>query len=351
MHAPDTPIDPTIEDPPAETDVEPGPVLCILAHPLFNRLGNIAFRRADTDGTPLMIVPFGEREAGLPLRSLQQAFAIPDESEDGRMLGLIAESLDYITSLHIGDALPDEVTTGGASWRPTDAHRHTAGTRIRLQLLAWLDPEMARDASRAGGIEARIETDPALKSRIQAAFREAAKALDLPDGDAVIAIVARLTEELAFIEALRERLLARVTDLGARLGLIGRGFNRQDAKRREVLTQVQRLMRTAITQFRARFEDIDAQTGEIIATLRNADSQIAYIRSNRDGIYRSLRAWEPLLTQWAKASRDASADHWHAIEETYQFLARRYLPVSEWPNFNSLRQGGAPRKPANAMAW
>lgn len=338
-------LDPT--DPPDDA----GPVICQLDHALFTKLGSIQFRRADTDGTALMIVPFGEREAGVPLRSLQQAFAIPDESPDGRMLGLIAESLDYITSLRIGDHLPDEVVTGQASWRPAEAHRHLAGTRIRLQLLAWLDPAMAQDATLGGDIGARIETDPALKSRVQAAFREAAKALDLADGDAVVAIVARLTEELAYIEALRERLLARVTDLAGRIALIGRGFNRQDAKRRETLTQVQRLMRTAIVQFRARFDDLDAQTGEIIATLRNADSQISYIRSNRDTIYRSLRAWEPLLAQWAKAPPDIVADNWRDIEDTYQFLARRYLPVSEWPSSNSLRQVGGPRKPANTMAW
>lgn len=335
----------------AEDGDAPHPGICQLDHALFNRLGDITFRRAETDGTPMMIVPFGEREAGIPLRSLQYAFAISDDSADGRMLGLIAESLDYITCLRIGDRLPDEVVTGGASWRPAGRHRAIASNRIRLQLLAWLDPAAARDASQAGDFAERVDADPAFRAKVQAALREAATALELPDSDAVVALIARLSEEMAFIEALRERLLARVLELFTRLTAIGRGFNRQDAKRREVLTQVQRLMLTATSQFRARFDDIDAQTGEVLATLRNADSQIAFIRSNRDAIYRSLRAWEPLLTRWANTPPGDANAVWPAIDETYQFLARRHLPVSEWPNFNSLRQGGTPRKPASAMSW
>ena len=337
-------------DPDIQVAAETEPTLCRLDHAVFTKLGRVTFRRAETDGTPMLMVNFGEREVGIPLSSLKHAFGISDASDDGRMLGLIAESLDFVTSLQIGDPLPDEVITGAASWQPTAAHRLAAATRLRLQLLGWLDPEAARANVRAGDIGVRIETDPVLKAKVQAAFREAAVALEVADSDAVVALVERLSEELAYIEALRDRLLARVLELGGRLAGIGRGFNRKDAKRRETLTQVQRLMLRATGEFSARFKEIDAQTGEVIATLRNADSQTAFIRSNRDVLYRNLRAWEPLLERWAEAASDFEADVWPLMTDTYQFLARRYLPVSEWPNFNSLRQGGV-RKPMNAMAW
>ena len=68
-----------------------------------------------------MVVLLGEREAALPLRALQREFDIADESEDGRMLALIAASLDFVTSLRLGDALPAEVLSGEASWEPTPA--------------------------------------------------------------------------------------------------------------------------------------------------------------------------------------------------------------------------------------
>jgi phosphoserine phosphatase len=340
--------DDTLSDSPAGATVPRD--RCRLDHELFSRLGSISFRRADADGTPIMVVPFGEREAGVPLRSLQHAFNIGDETPDGQMLGLIAESLDYVTALQPGDLLPAEVVSGMASWEPNARHRQTAATRLRLQLLAWLDPAAARTACGAD-IGERLEADPALRAKVQAAFREAAAELELASMDEVVALVERLTEEFAFIEALRERLLGRVQVLTVRLGQLGHGAARMDQQRREAITQVQRLSGQALAQFRARFEEIDAQTGEIIATLRNADSQIAYIRSNRDTLYRSQRAWETVLETWRKADGAGSEAAWHAVSETYQFLARRYLPASEWPSFNSLRQAGAPRKPEHAMVW
>ena len=94
------------------------PELCILQHRVFTSFGEPLFRRAETDGTPVMVVKLGDREAAIPLRSLQREFAIADDSDDGRMLGLIAQSLDFISGLRIGDALPTEVLSGQASWEP-----------------------------------------------------------------------------------------------------------------------------------------------------------------------------------------------------------------------------------------
>ena len=70
---------------------------CTLTHRVFTSFGDPLFRQAETDGTPVMVVKLGEKEAAIPLRSLQREFAIPDDSDDGRMLGLIAQSLDFIT--------------------------------------------------------------------------------------------------------------------------------------------------------------------------------------------------------------------------------------------------------------
>ena len=108
---------------------------CRLEHPIFARLGEISFRRADSDGAPAMVIPLGEREAVVPLRALQREFAIADDSEDGQMLALIAESLDYVASLRPGDALPGEVLDGSASWQPEPRHRALVAARLRDQLL------------------------------------------------------------------------------------------------------------------------------------------------------------------------------------------------------------------------
>ena len=108
---------------------------------MFSRLGDPLFRRAESDNTPVMVVQLGEREAALPLRSLQREFGIPDDSEDGRMLATIAASLDFVAGLRLGDPLPAEVLTGAASWDPSSAHFQIAYAKLRLQLVAWLRPD------------------------------------------------------------------------------------------------------------------------------------------------------------------------------------------------------------------
>ena len=133
------------------------PDRCVLKHQVFTMLGTVSFRRARADGTPVMVVTLGEREAIVPLRALQREFGIGDDSPDGRMLGLIAESLDYVCGLSLGDRLPSEVLSGQASWEPTAEHRKRAFSIVKLQLLSWIDPDAADPAK--GDPIARLETE------------------------------------------------------------------------------------------------------------------------------------------------------------------------------------------------
>ena len=121
-----------------------------LQHRLFSGFADPLFRRAETDGTPVMVVLLGEREAALPLRALQREFDIADDSEDGRMLALITASLDFIAGLRIGDALPAEVLSGEASWQPSQQHLRLANAKLRLQLASW---------ARSGAVEDRSAMD------------------------------------------------------------------------------------------------------------------------------------------------------------------------------------------------
>ena len=73
---------------------------------------------------------------------------------------------------------------------------------------------------------------------------------------------------------------------------------RGDGSHLETLTQVRRLTGTALQQISLRFDELDAQTGEVTAALRNADSLRTFIRSNRDWLYRAQRAWQPLQAEW-----------------------------------------------------
>jgi hypothetical protein len=139
---------------------------CVLRHRLFAIMGAPMFRRSETDGTPVMVVLLGERTAAIPLRSLQREFQIEDASDDGRMLGLIAESLDYVAGLRIGDPLPQEVLSGNASWAPDQIHRQIADARLRLQLVRWLGAGADTPNLDAEAL-AQVADDPAMRQQVQ----------------------------------------------------------------------------------------------------------------------------------------------------------------------------------------
>ena len=87
----------------------------------------------------------------------------------------------------------------------------------------------------------------------------------------------------------------------------------------ETLNPVSRLCKIAMDGFRANFVDVDAQTGEIMAVLRNIGAQIKYIRTNRDNLYKRFWAWKELVDSW-------------------EFLAQRFLPENEWELFTKAQE-------------
>jgi hypothetical protein len=176
------------------------PEHCILQHRLFASFADPLFRRAESDGSPVMVVKLGDREAAIPLRSLQREFAIADDSDDGRMLGLIAQSLDFISLLRVGDALPTEVLSGQASWEPDLVHLEISKARLQWQLVAWLNSGTGAEtpALDAGSL-LQVADDPARKAQVQQAFAKAAEALGMPSREGVIQLVEELAQELAYI--------------------------------------------------------------------------------------------------------------------------------------------------------
>ena len=303
---------------------------CRLKHPVFTQLGEPLFRRSEADSAPVMVVELGDREASLPLRAIQREFAIEDASDDGRMLGLIAASLDFVTSLRLGDALPAEVLTGDASWEPTAEHVRLAVARVHLRLAAWEAGKGTEDNDALEGrtLIAAAEA-PAVQAQVAAACRKAAVELTLPGPEAVTARVEELTQELGYIEALRERLLNAVRAVTAKLSRMVQSW-RGDSTQLEVLTQVRALSGMALRSIGHRFEQVDANTGEVVAALRNLESQRSFIRSNRDWLYRTFRAWQPLLREWDGAGFGFDERVRGLLDRTYHFLAPRFMPVTEW---------------------
>jgi hypothetical protein len=224
-----------------------------------------------------------------------------------------------------------------------------AKARLQWQLVAWLNSGTGGETPNLDA-EAllQIADDPARRQQVQEAFAKAAEALGLPSREAVIRLVEELAQELAYIEALRDRLLRRVETMADKLNHMAQAY-RGDGSHLETLTQVRRLTLSALQQIDHRFDELDAQTGEVMAALRNADSQRVFIRSNRDWLYRAQRAWQPLLSEWEVAGIGFDEGILSLLSRSYQFLAPRFMPVTEWASLT--RPGRRRKDQSRQMVW
>jgi hypothetical protein len=246
-----------------------------LTHAVFRSLHPVLFRRAE-DGTAAMVVSLGAEEAVLPLRAVRREFGIAEDSEDGRMLALVEQALDYVAGLKPGEALPPEVL-GGSGFEPTREQQLRAVLRVREALGA--------------GVSARA--------------------------------VAVAVEELAAVESLRATLIERVAAFRLRTDALARA-HRGESQRALSAAQVARLARVADARLGERFNALDeVDTG---ALLRTPGAVLPAMQAGREVLHRNRLAWTPTLDAWDRSW----ADDWPLVERTYRFLAPRYMSTTEW---------------------
>ena len=178
--------------------------------------------------------------------------------------------------------------------------------------------------------------DPAIRQQVQEALRRAAAELGVQGGPAVAALIEQLAGEIAYIEALRERLLVRIQTILRRLLRLGQGNAQISAARRETLFQVTRLMGVGLAEISSRFEQVDAQTGEILPALRNLDQQRNFLRPNRDWLYCTQLAWDAELQEWDKVGPAETGERlWKLLDRLYRFVAPRFMAVQEWQSLTA----------------
>lgn len=331
------------------SQTEPALTHCRFEHPVFQKLDRVVFRPGEGDGQPVQATSLDDQVAALPLSRVQREFGIADSSPDGRTLALIARALQFVHELRLGDALPSEVLGGDASWQPEAVHLRYAASRLKLQLASWVSQGTEdRIAGVGHDVVLAMVEDPAMRQQVQLAFAQAAQSLGLDNTEAVVALVEEAARELAYIEALRARLLQRVQALAGRLAALASGAG-LGSSRLEVLIRVRRLMQLALGGLRERFDQLDAQTGEVMGLLRNREGQRAFIRGHRDWLYCSLRGWDPILTAWEEGGEASGEATWQRVMQTYRFLAPRYMPVQEWRVLDAARTTPTPTRAQ--MVW
>lgn len=294
----------------------------------FTAVEGSYFRKSQETEEPVFVVNLGGEEVVLPFPGIRRELKIEEETADDKMLGLVAEGLDYVKTLMPGDELPKELLTGEASWEVSGEHRKIARQRLSMQLVSWMsgDENLITEPDEL----LQIADDPNVKEKVNTAFEEAAKAIGLEAGEGgkIIDLIEDLAEELAYIETLRDqfRSVLAMNEKVKRLRHVA-------AKNRSILDStmsVAKLLAVAVNEFGEEFDMADGQTGEIIALLKNVPAQKEYIRSVRNSVYRRLVAWDDLLRGWERESGLYTASVPDLLRDTYRFLAPRYMQTDDW---------------------
>jgi hypothetical protein len=304
------------------------PQICYLSHAGFRMLGEPVFRLSEGARVPSMVVRLESQEAVLPLRSLAHEFRVDPESADGQMLALIEQALEFVVALKLGDKLPSELNGGVASWEPNEQDRRIAASRVRRGLVRCVFARRGKTFAISGGDVPGWEEQPKNQALLRQAISGAASLLDGADEAEVTARVASISEEMAYIEAMRRPLARGVGGIRDRLLHIHPG--EVPVSHQATVKQVQALGRLGIKEIMSRFDDVDVGLDDILAILRDMPTAVAGLRRQRDWLFRTNRAWASVFADWAAAPKRYDDFVLKVVERTYHFLAPRFMSFQEW---------------------
>lgn len=313
----------------------------------FHSINETSFRVREDTEEAVMVMVLDTGEVSLKLPGVKKELKLAEDDPDAKMLDIVAEGLKYVRELRIGDPVPTELTTGRASWEVTDAHRAIAHNRVTMQLVSWMSGEemLITDPDEL----AMIADDPKTKEKVNAAFTETAKALKLPEErrEDVVLLIANLADELSYIEALRS-VYHDIEHIHETVQVLARKYKSEQSVM-DTINPVRRLFIIAINGFSNSFDQLDAQTGEILSALTNIAQVTRYIRDNRDDLHRRLWAWDKIIEDWQglQAARSTKAER--LLEELYRFLAQRFLPRNEWELYTKAMD--KTKKRATEVVW
>ena len=317
----------------AETKMVDDGKSAVFENKFFSADEDAFFRLDGQSKEAVLAFKYGGVDALLPLESIKKEFELEEGSHDAQMLDKVAEGLRFVKIIPVGGRLPEEVLSGKASWEITERHQIVAQHRVTMHLVSWLTGEEEEINDTADLI--RMANDPSIKSKVNDAFDTAANALGLNDRDEVVDLINSFGEELSYIEAIRDtvnkvkKMLEKAEKFEPLYGA--------DQSVLDNLQPMLRLLRLASGEFNDSIDQVDAQTGEIIAVLKNIDAQTEFVRETRNEMFSRLSAWEELLKKWGKEKVVRSATMENLIADTYHFLALRYLETDDWTLFSQLQ--------------
>lgn len=160
------------------------------------------------------------------------------------------------------------------------------------------------------------------------AITAAATKLDGTDETEVVARVASICDEMAYIEAMRRALASGLVNIRDKLLHIHIGD--VPLSHQETVKQVQILARLGNKEIMSRFDEVDVRLDDLLSMLRDLPTVIAGLRRQRDWLFCTNRAWTGVFADWQAAPRHFDEFLVKIIKRTYLFLAPRYMSFQEW---------------------
>ena len=295
-------------------------------HRIF-KVNGAHFMLSGQDRIPALRVKVGDLEASVPLESLCTEFGIDEDSQDGKLLVTVRKGLNYVKDIRPGDTIPRELLDGSASWSIEEKHLERAKNRLMVQIAKWVTGDNISMAE--SDIQAEL-AKPETKERIQSGVADIAEKLGMGKErkQEVLDLVDRVARELAYIEALRDRFTYASAIQTKLVQVIA--LHRGD---RQFISEVQRvrtLMEPPIRDFSFIFDQVDAQTGEILTVLRSYDKQINFIREMRDELHKKIMIWDEVIETWNIDLSTRSKGIREAVQSTYRFVAYNFPQAQDW---------------------
>lgn len=271
---------------------------------------------------PRFYVTVGGLKASMTCHTLQDEFHIASDSSDAKLMAIAVRGLKYVPEIRPGDAIPSELLNGQASWSVAARHRQIAQNRLQVQLLSWVSGKeiLLTNRDEIENFLGQLEN----KTKLKEAFEAAAVALgkDKKDYEVVLAEIEQLAHELAYIEALRDRFV-KIDGLRDHFAKLMGEYN-SDSRLKQEIQRIIVLHQKAVGYYDRHFDEIDAQTGEIVGALKSRDRQVTFIRKVRDDLHFILREWDGLLARWDDIPIKKALHMDRLLSDTYRLLAAKF---------------------------
>jgi hypothetical protein len=296
-------------------------------HAVF-KVKEAVFTLSPANGDPTYNVPLGEVRAALPIDLVVGSFGVAKESQDAELLKIVKRGLKYVKEIRPGDSIPSELLDGTASWSVEPHHREIARARVSLQF-AWSQEGKPLDSVDRAEYE-QLASLPDNQKKLQEAYVILAEKLGYgkEHKGELISRGDELAREWTYIEALRDRF-GKIQKLYAGFATLRPIYKRERAIQEDVI-RIRFLMKQPVDEITGMFEQLEANTGEIVNTMKKFPSQIRYIRDTRDSLHQKFMIWDGLIAEWTDVPLERSLKVDRLVRISYRFLAHHFPLDSEW---------------------